>query len=158
MVVFADDQLHVHVINFMVNNKILGLCKLKAFPDNKTNVAAKLKIALGRVENKVEKKRKCWLPCFEAFPKQALVFTCLQHKSFENNVGKGEISLRAISPVLTVFSTHLENFPPYSSNSKFNEWVVGWLVVLGFNATLTAKVISWRSVTHMCFLAVSHQY
>ena len=26
-----------------------------------------------------------------------------------------------------------------------------WLVVLGFNATLTAKVISWRSVKHMCF-------
>ena len=25
----------------------------------------------------------------------------------------------------------------------------GWLVVLGFNATLTAKVISWRSVMHM---------
>ena len=24
-----------------------------------------------------------------------------------------------------------------------------------FNATLTAKVISWRSVTHMCFLAFS---
>ena len=36
--------------------------------------------------------------------------------------------------------------------------VVGWLVVLEFNATLTAKVISWRSVTHMCFLAFSHQY
>ena len=34
----------------------------------------------------------------------------------------------------------------------------GWLVVLGFNATLTAKVISWRSLTHMCFLAFSHQY
>ena len=33
-----------------------------------------------------------------------------------------------------------------------------WLVVLGFNATLTAKVISWQSVTHMCFLAFSHQY
>ena len=29
----------------------------------------------------------------------------------------------------------------------------GWLVVLEFNATLTAKVISWRSVMHMCFLA-----
>ena len=27
----------------------------------------------------------------------------------------------------------------------------GWLVVLGFNATLTAKVISWRLVMHMCF-------
>ena len=32
------------------------------------------------------------------------------------------------------------------------------LVVLGFNATLTAKVISWRSVRHMCFLAFSLQY
>ena len=32
-----------------------------------------------------------------------------------------------------------------------------WLVVLRFNATLTAKVI-WRSVTHMSFLAFSHQY
>ena len=30
-----------------------------------------------------------------------------------------------------------------------------WLVVLRFNTTLTAKVISWRSVTHMCFLAFS---
>ena len=26
------------------------------------------------------------------FPKQALVFTCLQNKSFENTVGKGEIA------------------------------------------------------------------
>ena len=32
------------------------------------------------------------------------------------------------------------------------------MVVLVLNATLTAKVISWRSVTHMCFLALSHQY
>ena len=28
-------------------------------------------------------------------------------------------------------------------------WLVGWLVVLGLNATLAAKVISWRSVTHV---------
>ena len=28
-------------------------------------------------------------------------------------------------------------------------YIVSWLVVLGFNATLTAKVISWRWVTHM---------
>ena len=26
-----------------------------------------------------------------------------------------------------------------------------WLVLLGFNATLTAKVISWRSVTHYVY-------
>ena len=31
-------------------------------------------------------------------------------------------------------------------NSLLND---SWLVVLGFNATLTAKVISWRSVTHV---------
>ena len=35
---------------------------------------------------------------------------------------------------------------------------IGWLVVLTFNATLTAKVISWWSVKHMGFLAFSHQY
>ena len=29
------------------------------------------------------------------------------------------------------------------------ETKIGWLVVLGFNATLTAKVISWRSATHV---------
>ena len=35
------------------------------------------------------------------------------------------------------------------------------LVVFGFKATLTAKVIaviSWPSMMHMCFLAYSHQY
>ena len=32
--------------------------------------------------------------------------------------------------------------PPFSQTKD-------WLVVLGFNATLTAKVISWRSVTHV---------
>ena len=37
-------------------------------------------------------------------------------------------------------------------------FVKGWLVVLGFKAILTARVISWRSVTHMCSLAFSHQY
>ena len=48
--------------------------------------------------------------------------------------------------------------------ASFDPWgikltnLVDWLVVLGFNATLTAKVISWQSVTHMCFLAFSHQY
>ena len=29
--------------------------------------------------------------------------------------------------------------------------MVGWLLALGFNATLTAWVISWRSVTHIVF-------
>ena len=34
----------------------------------------------------------------------------------------------------------------------------GCLVLLGFNATLTAKIISLRSLTHMCFLVFSCQY
>ena len=48
----------------------------------------------------------------------------------------------------------------FSENSRAykNGVFKRWLVVLGFNATLTAKVISWRSVKHMCFLAFSHQY
>ena len=41
-------------------------------------------------------------------------FTCLQYKSFENTVGKGEIA-----PSPTMFSTPLENFLPFSSNLKF---------------------------------------
>ena len=31
-------------------------------------------------------------PFFFTFPKQALVFTCLEYKSFENTAGKGEIA------------------------------------------------------------------
>ena len=30
--------------------------------------------------------------CYKSFPKQVLVFTCLQYKSFENSVGKEEIA------------------------------------------------------------------
>ena len=50
-------------------------------------------------------------------------------------------------------------FTNYSQEHSlyFSQGFVGWLVVLGFNATLTAKVISWRSVTHTYFLAFSHQ-
>ena len=37
---------------------------------------------------------------------------------------------------------------------NFSSFCLYW----GFNTTLTAKVISWRLVMHMCFLAFSHQY
>ena len=46
----------------------------------------------------------------------------------------------------------------FPANGTRLTFVVGWLVVLSFNNTLTAMVTSWRSVTHMCFLAFSHQY
>ena len=45
----------------------------------------------------------------QPFPKQALVFTCLQYKSFENTVGKGEIARNEQFLLFpTVFSTHLD--------------------------------------------------
>ena len=53
--------------------------------------------------------------------KQALVFTCLQYKSFENTVGKG-----AISPFPTEFSTFLENFLSISSNLKLYKTLSIW--------------------------------
>ena len=34
----------------------------------------------------------CCLANSSPVPKQALLFTCLQYKSFENTVGKGEIA------------------------------------------------------------------
>ena len=79
------------------------------------------------------KRRKCWSQGLSPFSIifstlsmtnsiiptifNPLLFTCLQYKTIENNVGKEEI---AISPLSTVFSTHLENFLPFSSNSKLS--------------------------------------
>ena len=54
------------------------------------------------------------------FPRQALDFTYLQYKTFENTVGKGAILLRAISPFPTAFFTDFENFLPFSSNSNLS--------------------------------------
>ena len=52
--------------------------------------------------------------CMNPFPKQALVFTCLQYESFENTVGKGEIARneqfllfpRCFLPVQRAFHFH----------------------------------------------------
>ena len=50
-----------------------------------------------------------------------LVFTYRQYKSFENTVGKGEIARDEQFLLFpTVFSTLLENFLPFSSNSKLS--------------------------------------
>ena len=54
--------------------------------------------------------------CLNPFPNKQ-VFTCLQHKSFENTVGKEEI---AISPIPSLFSTCLDKFLPFSSNLKMS--------------------------------------
>ena len=70
-------------------------------------------------------------------------------KLVKNTEGKGEIA-------------HYEQFvlfPQRFQKTHKNKGLFGkgWLVVLGFNTTLTAEVISWRSVTHMCLMSFSHQ-
>ena len=53
----------------------------------------------------------------QPFPKQALVFTCLQYKSFENTAGKGEIARNEQFLLFPqCFLPILENFLPFSSN------------------------------------------
>ena len=42
--------------------------------------------------NSIIYKENDYVELINPFPKQALVFTCLQDKSFENTVGKGEIA------------------------------------------------------------------
>ena len=60
------------------------------------------------------------------------------------------------NPELEKVFKNIEGKGKNETEEKLNLYEL--LVVLGFNATLTAKVISWRSMTHMCFLAFSHQY
>ena len=58
---------------------------------------------------------------FLTLSQQALVFTIftmLQYKSFENTGKIRNCVLGAISPFPIVFSTYLENFLPFLSNSK----------------------------------------
>ena len=52
------------VINILSSNYLL---KLKAFADCKFHESQNLTFALGRKENIVEKRKKCWLPAFFSF-------------------------------------------------------------------------------------------
>ena len=127
---------------------------------------------------------------YEPFLKQALIFMCLQYKSFENTVFKGENAHKEQFLLFpTVVSTGFKKILLFSSNLKLSSansfslekskifstlfrkyftfsvtfilssanafklvWskmsfgkeliLYCWLVLLGFNATLTAKVIS----------------
>ena len=57
-------------INPLPNNRILDVTELKAFADDKSNVA-KMTISLfDKAENTVGKGKKCWLPvpAFYPFP------------------------------------------------------------------------------------------
>ena len=55
-------------LNSFPNDKILAKTKLKAFADDKFDMAEKLKFVLEMVEKHHGKRRKCWLPAFSPFP------------------------------------------------------------------------------------------
>ena len=74
------------------------------------------------------------------FPKQALVFTCLQYKSFENTVGKGEIARNEqflLFPKWLFFLFHMENFRLFTRKSHPRE--PRWRSIYGAIATLACK-------------------
>ena len=55
-----------------------------------------------------------------AFPKQALVFTRLQYKSFENTVGEGEMAFYEQFLFPQCFLPIWQTFLPFSSNLKLS--------------------------------------
>ena len=80
--------------------QIFYFSRLKQFADDNFKFDENGRKFAKRVEDSVEK-----IACYKqfllfknscsghlTFPKQALAFTCLQYKSFENTVGKGEIA------------------------------------------------------------------
>ena len=57
-----------HFFNSLPNNKILDMTKLKAFTDDKINVAQIMISVFDWVENTVGKGVKCWILAFSSFP------------------------------------------------------------------------------------------
>ena len=135
-------------LNSLPNNRFLDWSKLKAFADNKINVTELHTFFLGWVENIVGKGENAGYQHFLLFPQ------CFQKGSFSGSLKVGIVWER----VMTWGHQDFLNLKVHQIVQP-NQWLVGWLVgCIGFNATLTAEVISWQSVTHMCFLAFSHQY
>ena len=74
------------------HNLICIVRKCRSRSDCRTaNVYSDLRSILSDISRDNPRKIKQLSTVHYTFPKQALVFTCLQYKSFENTVGKGEI-------------------------------------------------------------------
>ena len=56
------------MFNSLPNDKIVDVTKLKAFADDKINVAQMMIYVFDRVENIEQKGEKCWLPALFPFP------------------------------------------------------------------------------------------
>ena len=122
-------------VNSLLNNS-------KIFADNKVKVTQKVIPVFQRVENIVKKGESTGLiPALSSFPTMLFVHS----KSYY----KLRLCCKELISTLLSFGT-------LNLVYKNLNWLVG--CIGGSNATLTAKVISWRSVTYMCFLTFSHQY
>ena len=126
------------------NDKILDLSKLKAFVDDKMNVAKMMIYVFDTAENIVGKGENIGYQHFLLFPqsfqkafssgvlKVGIVlpynpfpdqpwFLCVHSTSFENTVGKGEIAhYEQFLLFPQCFLPILENFLPFSSNLKLS--------------------------------------
>ena len=68
-------------INPLLDDKVLGLQKLKAFADDKSNVTQSIKVVFHRIENSVGKEENAGYQHFVLFPQ------CFQ-KAFSSNASK----------------------------------------------------------------------
>ena len=75
-------------LNYLPNDKILDSSKLKAFADEKINVAQKFKIIIWRCRKHCGKRRKSWLQAFSPFATMFSIGSFCKLKS-QNYVGKG---------------------------------------------------------------------
>ena len=58
----------ITLFNPLTENKILGLSKVKAFADDKSNVTQNIKVVFHRIENIVEKEENAGYQHFLLFP------------------------------------------------------------------------------------------
>ena len=73
--------INCYLVNPLTDDKILGLPKLKAFADDKSNVTQNIKVVFHRIENIVEKEENAGYQHFLLFPQ------CFQ-KAFSSSVSK----------------------------------------------------------------------
>ena len=81
------------------------------------NLLTALQLSEQEIVQPFPTSRQAFFFTSELFPKQALVFMCLQYKSFENTVGKGEIAHNKQFLLFPpCFLTLSNTFLPFSSN------------------------------------------
>ena len=113
---FTNNRCDLYIMfcsfNPLPNDKFLDWSKLKAVADDKSNVAAKLKFVLGRVENIVGKGENAGYQHFllvpQCFQKASLLGVVKSGKEsrLKSIVGKGEHLVTSISLCTPCFQKH----------------------------------------------------